>query len=315
MRKLAVFLIWLLLLCPVKAQMLSVGVGEGGFGSAAAGFQGAGDIVGSAKAYWGFRCYSLAYSGSAFDLVDAATGSTTGSRVQCASGVLTALVSASACTFVTGNACSSIATTCLVSCVVITMYDQSGALACTGSTACNVTQATNANRPVYQASIGTGKCGQFNGTSDVLQTANNISLAQPYTISIVARRTGNNTTTQRFFYNGSGSATFFYNAANQVGLGAGTNNFVTATDASPHSIQGVFTAAGSGVGIVDASVSLGLTLGTNPLSGALILGANNTPAQFLTGYICEEGIWPVAFNSTQYGNMNTNQHSTSGWNF
>jgi hypothetical protein len=114
------------------------------------------------------RCYQHSYSGSHIDLVDAATGNTTGTRLQCANGVISALVSGSACTFVTGNACSSLTTTCgtagsPISCEIVTFYDETGAAKCGG--ACNWTAAHGSRALYTYNAVGSQACATFNGTS------------------------------------------------------------------------------------------------------------------------------------------------------
>ena len=101
-------------------------------GKPPAAYTGIGDIAGLSSnnpiAWWGLRCFSSTTSGTIADITDSATGNTTGTRLQCAAGgIVTAVVSASACTFVTGFACSTLATTCAVGCNVRELYDQSPA--------------------------------------------------------------------------------------------------------------------------------------------------------------------------------------------
>jgi len=62
------------------------------------------DINGTAFAFWSTHCINKAYSGNVMDITDTATGTTTGTRLVCNNGVVSALVSGSACTFVTGPA-------------------------------------------------------------------------------------------------------------------------------------------------------------------------------------------------------------------
>src|SRR5437879_10288669 len=123
----ALFAILLAVQPAVSGSMMLLGVGGSG---AAAAYSGPGDVVSGAFAWWGMLCYSNAYSGNVADITDAATGNTTGTRLQCSFGIVSALVSGSACTFVTGNACSSLATTCATACNVVTLYDQSGNTNC-----------------------------------------------------------------------------------------------------------------------------------------------------------------------------------------
>jgi hypothetical protein len=66
--------------------------------------------------------------------------------------------------------------------------------------------------------------------------------------------------------------------------------------------------------IVDGSATTG-SAGTNATSGAATLVAD-AGGNALVGNMCEGALFPLAPNSTQNGNLNTNMHSaTNGWNF
>ena len=63
---------------------------------------------------------------------------------------------------------------------------------------------------------------------------------------------------------------------------------------------------------IDGTATTGTT-GTNVSStGALNLMNKAAGALELQGYFMEAGLWPVAFTSTQYGNMHSNQSSYWG---
>jgi hypothetical protein len=112
------------------------------------------------------------------------------------------------------------------------------------------------------------------------------------------------------------SANYLYLYENAGGLANGV------TDSYFHAIQGIVTGANTGTivcgGSQGASCSTsGTATSVNPGSlgigtGNIYIGSNNTPGGFLTGYVSEFGWWTVAFNSTQYGNMNSNQYNFWG---
>ena len=106
------------------------------------------------------------------------------------------------------------------------------------------------------------------------------------------------------------------NIADTLQLSFGTDIASTITDSVFHYNIGIANNTSSLI-VSDGSIVGGPAAGgTNSFSGTIYLA--NTPALANTyqGQICEEGIWPVAFSSGQYGLMNTNVHSAAnGWNF
>src|SRR5216684_5005777 len=91
-------------------------------------FVGSGDIVGGWQVWYGLRAFSAAKRGTkAINVCNV-------SDVACADFLTDATTGALVVTTVGGSDCS------VVVCIIKTLYDQSGALACTG--ACDNTQAT-----------------------------------------------------------------------------------------------------------------------------------------------------------------------------
>lgn len=274
------------------------------------GYTGPGDIYSGWTMWAGLRCYSAAYSGNAFDLVDTATGNTTGTRVQCSGGTLSALVSGSACTFVTGNSCSPVATTCAISCSVVTMYDQTGNSNCT-ATPCHLTQATNANRPIYLTSgcpSSLTSCAKFLVSTMELDSPT-ITLALPITFVATAIRTQNFTTQSGILDCHSGGAGEFFNAsANSILAYAG--NAITQADNDNIWYAMQFVAAASG-----ASLNAN---GTQTTGGAQSQGCTTAikmgrdgGGDAPNGYINEIGIAPISF-TTQLTTLNTNMRAAYG---
>ena len=284
--------------------------------SGGGGFQGPGDIVSGWTIYYGFECYNAAYAGNVADIVDDATGNTTGTRLQCsAGGTISALVSGSACTFVTGNACSPIATTCAVACKVVTLYNQAGTTPCSGSTACDVTQATNSSRPVYSNSCVNSKPCMTSVASNLL-SANPLTLAQPFTFSGVAARTGNFTNFNIMLTStGQGDGWYFGNANNTISLLAGS--IVSYTDATncPNStvisIHGIMNGASSLV-VCGGTASGTLNAGASAWGGQTVsLASDGVATNPCTCTISIAGLLPVALNSIQYNALHS--HYQSYW--
>jgi hypothetical protein len=270
-------------------------------------YQGPGDVVSGAQEWWGLRCYNNAYSGNVADITDATTGNTTGTRLQCSNGTVSALVSASACTFVTGNACVSLATTCAVSCNIEELYDQSGALQCS-SAACNMVQSTNADRPTLALNcIGSLPCAQGFVGVQINTTANITSISQPYTISLVAYSTSTSnfdgytgsTTTNEGVQNASASAEISLTASNFADPGVAFATSVWhAVQAIPSGTSGVLNIDNSAT-----TVNSGTDATGSVAWGFLFIYQHNGNNEKMT----EVGLWASGFNTTQQTNMCHNQ--------
>jgi hypothetical protein len=325
MRKLLTFLIALgaivfAIVSPVSAQGFNGGGFNMGLGPfASGGFAGPGDVLSGAKFYYGFECYNAAYAGNVADLVDTATGTTSGTRLQCsAGGTISAVVSASTCAtttggaaFISGGLCSPIATTCAVSCNVLTTYDQSGAAACV-SGPCDLTMPTLANQPLYVNSCVNSKpCMKFVASDLNSGVTNTLTLAQPFTFSQVMGRTGNftnfNITTLE---GGQVAGVYFGSAANRISLIAGSIvNFTDATNCpntTTLSVHGIINGASSLI-VCGGTDSGALNPGTSTWSGQTIhIGSDGVTTNPCTCTITVSGLWPIAMNSTQYNALHAN---------
>ena len=315
---------------PASAQMTITGVG-GGFGPSGGGggITGPLDVISSANAFYSLRCASNAYVGSVIDIVDSATGNTTGTRLQCTGGVAapTTLVSASACTFVTGNACSLLTSTCTVACKVVTWYDQSGANACS-SAPCNATQATNANRPTFLTSgcsyTGTGVvswCVQFsNSAATILTIASFAGGAQPETEYCAHRWSGGGSGNNLSCFGtgdvccGNSSPSLQIDAAPEIRM-AQVNAVVQAiSSATWYATIAVWNGA-AGLANNNGSAFSGLATGTDGSVGHVYIGGDAFGNNY-DGFISECGIWQSAQTATPLNNLVTNaRSSTNGFNF
>lgn len=275
-----------------------------------AAYQGPGNVVSGATAWWGLRAYSLAKAGTAAinlcddtgaNCSDVLTDGTTGRLANPGThGV---------------NDCSTSGT-----CRIATFYDQAGTN-CAGVVACNVTQATNGSRAVLIWScINTLPCARFSGGQSYTSTANvGATINQPYAFSATSTRTANFTTAQLILQVIAGSQLSFRALANAVAMFAGTGGQFIAniSDSNWHAINSTYNGASSVLfcgGTAGTNCSAGGT--SNPISpGANTLPSGNTyqlghnsGANFLSGDIGEAGIWPLDFTaSSRQTNMNANQ--------
>lgn len=302
--------------CGIANAQLSGGVG--GFpgpgtvhSTGGGGYTGPCEVSGvNCVAYFAVEgCATNAYAGNTVDVVDTATGNTTGTRLQCASGVVSAVVSGSACTFVTGNACSPLATTCATSCSFKTIYNQAGT-----ATFLDLDLPTLASRlTISLSALNSKACFTGNG-SLWAQPSGTATLAQPMTLAAVAKRTGSFTSTQSIIADSSTLNIGYRASTNTVGSISGTIT-ATATDNVYNSIMEI-NASGANNSFMVVNGAAG---STGTLTGAwaaqgLFLGAfSSVPASGLIGSICEAIVTNNALNATQYGNLNTNQRATNRW--
>lgn len=294
--------LFLALSWPATAGTLNLlGAGKGAPGTA---YTGPGDVVASASAWYGLRPYTLAYSGNVADICDVATGVTC-ATITAAAGVLTIPT-------ISGSNCNG-----GIACNVSKLYDQTAANNCTAAT-CDVSQATNGNRPALSfscAGITAGlPCMTFNGTSQSLASANALSsVAQPNTHVSVCERTGN-FTTQGFCLAIGANVTLlgFTASTNTVEIGCLTALTATAADSSPHSFQGICNGGGTASSVtVDGSTTTGAT-GSNAASGTIRIGTTSGNLR-LTGNLTEAGLWSGAFSAGNLSAMNSNQRAYWGF--
>ena len=249
---------------------------------------GPGNCVSGAVAWWGFRGYTTAYSGKVLNVCTALDAAC---EDESASG---------------GNlVLGTVGTACLTSgtCLVKTLYDQSGALACAGGTACDVTQATAADQPSFAASVLNGlPCATFTNSVE-LETVTGLTQAQPFTFTGIAKNTA-----------GSGAiigiqftATFGFSGSGTGLVAAGANLTATAAGGAFHTMVGVANGATQSSITVDGITTTGNAGSSSPANDKIFIGQES-----LTGAVCEGGIWPSAFTSTQIANMTNNQNSYWG---
>jgi hypothetical protein len=252
-------------------------------------YKGIGDLgLNGLVAYLGLRCVSNAFAGSVIDITDAATGNTTGTRLLCSpGGLMTASNSVSACTFVTGGACSPVAVTCASGCNVEQWYDQIGTR--------HFLQASNAARPAFLSSgcgfrnganVAYPYCVHFAGAQD-MQTGAVSAISQPIDIVLAAERTANLTSQTYALQLGAAMASIrFAASANNwsANFGSGVNG--TALDSAWHTIQGEGNGA-AGATAIDVSIVSGQNLGTEGAGTVYTIGAANGATAQITGNVSE----------------------------
>lgn len=227
MRRLGIFLTSMLLLTPTSS------VSQGWLpraGTLPVTFQGPGDVLGTGWVLWfGLRAFS------------AATVGTKAANI-CNSGDATC---ADVNTLTNGNFDVTTATGAPLNCggaggtcTIKTLYDKSGTLSCT--TACDLTQATIANRPtlVFNCINTTLPCIRWSGSgvgAALVSPGLAAIMNQPFSISFVFKNTAGALTD---YITAGGHATIFMeHAANAPAIYAGSFGDFTAAGSVFHSVQ------------------------------------------------------------------------------
>lgn len=298
MKRLAIILGALLLFGPSQAQMnLLTGAGGKFKAAAAASYQGPGDIVSGALAWYGLRAYSATYASPgtnpAIDIVDQSNANPLTVAILSTG----ALDVASIATWVTAHSVSTIKITKL--------YDQSG-------NSRNLIQSTLANMPVLVLSgLGSLPVIRHTSTTNML-TSLTVTQAQPVTIVAVAKRTTVSGALGLIFGNSTASPTVLFSvAANGASLFAGSSVSIgTAADSAFHCLQGLFNGASS-TGNIDGSVSGSV----NPGSGGFSANALtfNSAAFPFSGDFVEAGLWAGNFSGGNQTSTNSNVHTYWGF--
>ena len=281
-----------------QQRLLLMGVGGPPAGAAACSPACLGDAISGATEYWGVRCYNYAYAGNVMDLVDTATGNTTGTRLKCTNGVVSALVSGSACTFVTGNACSSVATTCAISCSVNQLYGQIAGY--------NLTpQGAISTAPTYTTSgcLGTRACIACSSASNqnLVTFATEPTVAQPFTFVIGFEYTS---TSNGGMFGGGANVTFVEPQNTHTQWGAGTNINTTSSINTVYSAQFIFNGSSSAADF-NGTKTTGLAAGAGSFGG---IGIAVCTDNFSTGNgnFGEAAMYPSAFSSGTQDTANSN---------
>lgn len=258
-------------------------------GGAAVGYQGPGNSVSGALAYWGLDGYTAAYTGNVINVCGPV--SLTCVDMTVTAGQLNV-------TMPGGDDCT------MVSCTIAIFYDQVGANNCSGS--CDIAMAAH---PVLTHNCPTTGhwCATWNppmaGT-----TAGAMSATGPNTISYVANST-NTSATQTILYVGplTGYNTSAAAGSNNTQLNNGSIITGTASDGAFHSIIDIVQPTGTNSTIyVDGSSAVaGDAGGTANLSTTAALGG--AFSQVFSGTFCHLGLWPGALTGGNVTTMNSNQ--------
>ena len=268
-------------------------------------YVGPGDVVSGAFAFWGLFAYNAAYatgSNPACDLVDQAGLNPITINILSSGALDTASIS----TWVTAHSVTKI--------LVKKLYDQVGTQ--------HMTQATVANMPpLTLSSIGSFAALTPDGTaSQQLTSTAAASHNQPFSMSALAQRSSG---TNAFVFSDvdAGSNEIDLSAVNngltntQFYISDGISDNSTVDDFNLHAVTGVFNNPTGLTIVVDTTVTTSAAGGNVMTSGDtwVLLGFTTLGLRDWIGKFGELGIWPTAFNSTQYAAMNSNIHTRWGF--
>jgi hypothetical protein len=263
----------------------------------AAAYAGPGDVVASAKAWWGLRAYSAAVAATGTQKsvnIRRASDSTTSDIVILTTGYLDLATA--------GTFCA--ATTCFVT----KFYDQSG-------NSKDISQATAGNQPQIFLSGGPAAgypYVSFTTGSMALSAAANLTPATGVqSHSGVASRAAGTAITVLVRCGGSGNELNTKAAANVwqiTGGSAGGSVDKAATDNTWHAANTNLNGASSVIN-VDGSEATGTATGATGASALGMLGAGSNTLK-----IVESGCWDnITFTSQNRTDMNTQQHAAWGF--
>lgn len=285
-------------------------------------FVGLGDLSLSVTiiSYHGVRCFKKTSTAFIADITDSATGTTTGTRLKCdGAGNVVAVIGSTCATstggfaFVTGGACSTLATTCTIACNVLTLYDQTGNTNCSGSV-CDITQAINASRPSFLPNTQNGY-GVMRSANSLMGSATGLStFSQPISVSAVAGKRTDTSGGSMFMGGFSGVIIGYFSGANTGDVNAGANATFTMSDNVYHSLQAVVNGSSSQACVDSSACNTGLVSGSGTLT--------SNPVQMFNWFSnnafdeMEGALFSGAFSGGDITAITNNQHSaTSGYNF
>lgn len=292
--------------------MALLGVGKSAaVGGGGGGYTGPGDLTlssGSFLTWTGFRCFKASGSGVTKALRLINETSTTQADINCDSSTGIDL------TAVASLGCGSAV------CKVVTLYDQTGLTNCAGPAACDMTQATDANRPVYDATSGAGgkPCGAFNksgagGANSLFSGTLTATQNSPFALAVVSDRTANFTTQETIAAHNSSFTGLYYTSVNTVtifvggGFGATT---ATATDSAFHAMIANYAGASSSISVDGATTAVSANTGS--LASGSTLNYGSTGGN-LSGLLCEGGWLNNSPSGADITALNSNMHS--GYSF
>lgn len=260
-------------------------------GGGGAPFQGAGDAVSGAFAYWGLRCYTTAYTGNVADVYAPTDASHT--LITCSAGGIL------------NETLQALSVTCgTPPCTIKTFYDQSGNTNCT--TACDMTQAVIANRAAFTLNCsGTKYCATGAVNVKYATPALVAPLIEPMTITTAAKRTSGTSYSTILSDAAGGFGLYYGNTANKADVFAGTDHLFNQTDGSCQRVIGVYNTASSSGTTNGSTTALSIPAGAG-FGAAVMRSFDDSGGDYFIGPLFEIGLWASAFSGPNISAMDTN---------
>lgn len=258
--------------------------------------------------YWSpGRCATNATNNKKIaDIVDASTGTTTETVLICNTGnVIVASVTNADCTIV--GTCSPLATTCAVSCVIATIFDQVGTT--------NLTNATNSARPFLLLNgVSNRNVMQGTGSQRLLLASGTPNIPKPNT-TIGTAFSATSSANQPLFSSNSGAHQLSFNVtADQAFFFGGT---AAITQSAIHGIWHQATAIQDATG-ANSFVYVDGVAGTSGNAGSFDINngdiiMNNSAATFCTCLIGEIALASNNISSSDAATISTNSKIYFGY--
>lgn len=164
-----------------------------------------------------------------------------------------------------------------------------------------ISRATAAGRPTLQAGVQNGRSVvEFDGVDDYMDLTPWSTLPQPVTTFLVGK-IGTTTAEQAFIDAQTSRQMLFSNVSGQWVMHAGASISGGTSDTNPHVLTAVYDGASSSLRVDGADVLSG-DPGTNGL-GVMRLGATNSPAGFLDGFVAEFLAYGRTLTTTERGDV------------
>lgn len=252
------------------------------------GYVGPGNAISaSVKAFWGLQAYNAAYgTGPAAIVCDVATGSTCSTVNFLSNGKF-------------DSATAAALPQCATACDVSQLYDSTG-------NGLHATQSLNAARPTLTFNcINTSlPCLTFSGTQSLSVPSGIGTIAQPWVIVGVGKRTGNFGNYSSLYGDTSAYGILWINTTNTIAAYASNVANTTASDNAWH----IFIGTGNGTSgemNVDNATTGTVNSGTGSLDGATQAVGSGT----FGGMTGQATIWGVYSATISSGNQTTLCHN------
>lgn len=264
-------------------------------------YQGVGDIIGGATAYWDLSAYSLATTGTKAANICNAGDANCADVNTLANGMFDVTTATSA-----PLNCGGTGGTCTIK----TLYDQTG-------NGHDATQATISKRPPLALNcIGlTIPCMTLSSAAATsLVAAISVTQAQPWTALAVFKETGTDAGGNMLSdFNVGNNELFVVNSGNNFGLfAAPTETSAAAARNNWHAGMGKASGATSEI-VVDGTPTSPLTIGTGSFTGQFAIGQDGTGGDAsINGQMMGLGFWPSAISEANMIAVTNNRKAFMG---